>query len=55
MLLVVVEDLHDGLDTGVLLLLVLLLVCGLVPVKNTANEGRDEVGTSLGGGDGLDL
>jgi hypothetical protein len=54
-LLVVVEDLLDALDTGVLLLGVLLLGRGLVPVQDTANEGRDEESTGLGGSDGLDL
>lgn len=53
-LLVVVEDLLDGLDTWVLLLGVLLLGGGLVPVKNTADEGGDEVGTGLSTGDSLD-
>ena len=53
-LLVVVEDVLDGLDTGVLLLGVVLLVGGLVPVKDTADEGGDEVSTGLGGSDGLD-
>jgi hypothetical protein len=52
-LLVVVEDLDNGLDTGVVLGSVLLLSVGLVPVEDTADEGRDEVGTGLGGGDGL--
>lgn len=55
MLLVVVEDLLDALDTGVLLLGVLLLGRGLVPVEDTANKGRNEVGTGLGSGNGLDL
>jgi hypothetical protein len=53
-LLVVVEDLLDRLDTGVLLLGVLLLGGGLEPVKNTTNEGRDEVGAGLSSADGLD-
>ena len=48
-LLVVVVDLADRLNTRVLLILVggsgLVL---LVPVQNTANEGRDESDTSLG-------
>lgn len=52
-LLVVVEDLNNGLDTRVLLLLVLLLVVGLVPIEDTANEGRDEESTGLSGSDGL--
>lgn len=54
-LLVVVVDVLDGVDTGVLLLLVLLLGAGLVPVKDAADEGRDEESTGLGGGDGLGL
>jgi hypothetical protein len=53
-LLVVVEDGADALDTGVFLGGVLLLGCGLEPVKDAADEGGDEVGTGLGGGDGLD-
>jgi hypothetical protein len=53
-LLVVVEDGLDGLDTGVLLGGVVALVGGLVPVENTADEGGDQEGTGLGGGDGLD-
>ena len=53
-LLVVVEDGLDAGDTGVLLLGVLLLGGGLVPVENTADEGGDEVGIGLSGGDGLD-
>jgi hypothetical protein len=53
-LLVVVEDALDRLDTGVLLLGVVALVSGLVPVKDTADEGRDEEGTSLSSGNGLD-
>lgn len=53
-LLVIVEDGLDALDTWILLLGVVLLVCRLVPVKDTADEGGDEVGASLGGGDGLD-
>lgn len=54
MLLVVVEDVLDGLDTGVLGSSVLLLVGSLVPVENTADEGRDEESTGLSGGNGLD-
>jgi hypothetical protein len=53
-LLVVVEDGLDGLDTGVLLGGVVALVGGLVPVENAADEGGDQEGTGLGGGDGLD-
>jgi hypothetical protein len=52
-LLVVVEDALDGGDTGVLLLGVLLLGGGLEPVKDTADEGGDEVSTGLGGGNSL--
>jgi hypothetical protein len=53
-LLVVVEDGLDALDARVLLLGVLLLGRGLVPVKNAANEGRDEESAGLGSSDGLD-
>lgn len=53
-LLVVVEDVLNRLDTGVLLGRVVTLVSSLVPVKDTANERRDEVGTGLGSSDGLD-
>lgn len=53
-LLVVVVDLLDGLHTRVLLLGVVLLGGSLEPVKDTADEGGDEEGTGLGGGDGLD-
>ena len=53
-LFVVVEDGLHRLDTGVLLGSVLLLVVGLVPVKDTTNEGRDEEGAGLSTGDGLD-
>lgn len=52
-LLVVVEDGLDRLDTGVLLLGVLLLGVGLEPVQDTANERRDQEGTGLSGSDGL--
>lgn len=55
MLLVVVEDGLDALDTWVLLLGVLLLGRGLVPVKNAANEGRDEESAGLSSSNGLDL
>jgi hypothetical protein len=54
-LLVVVENGLDALDTGVLLLGVLLLGRRLVPVENAANEGGDEESTGLSGGDSLDL
>lgn len=54
MLLIVVEDLTDGLDTRILLVLVsrsgLVL---LVPVQNTTDEGRDEGDTSLSTSHGL--
>lgn len=52
-LLVVVED---GLDAGhswVLLLGVLLLVGGLEPIEDAADEGGDEEGVGLSGGNGL--
>lgn len=53
-LLVVVEDGLDGLNTRVLLLRVFLLGRSLEPVKNAADEGRDEVGTGLGSTNSLD-
>ena len=55
MLLVVVVDAHNALDTRVLLLGVLLLLVGLVPIKDTANEGGDEESAGLGGSDSLGL
>ena len=54
MSLVVVEDGLHALDTGVLVGGVVPLHGSLVPVKDTANEGRDQVSTGLGGSDGLD-
>lgn len=56
MLLVVVEDLLDALDTRVLLadeLFVLVLRTSLVPVQDTADEGRDQSDTGLSASDGL--
>jgi hypothetical protein len=53
-LLVVVEDVLDGLDTGVLLSSVIALVSSLVPVKDAADEGRDQEGTGLSSSDSLD-
>mmetsp|Transcript_55277 Transcript_55277/g.131288 ORF Transcript_55277/g.131288 Transcript_55277/m.131288 type:complete len:336 (-) Transcript_55277:8-1015(-) len=47
-LLVVVVDLLDGEHAGVLLVGVLLLVRSLVPVEDTADEGRDEGRLRLG-------
>ena len=52
-LLVVVVDALDRGDARVLLLGVRLAGRGLVPVEDTTDEGRDEVGTGLGGGNGL--
>lgn len=52
-LLVVVEDGLDAGHSGVLLLGVLLLVRGLEPIQDAADEGGDEEGVGLGGGDGL--
>lgn len=53
-LLVVVENGLDASDTGVLLLGILLLSGGLEPIEDAADEGGDEEGTGLGGGNGLD-
>ena len=52
-LLVVVEDGLDALDARVLGARVLLLGGRLVPVKDTANEGRDEESSGLSSGNGL--
>lgn len=52
-LLVVGVDVADRLDTGVSLGGVLLAGVLLVPVEDTADEGRDEGDLGLGGGDGL--
>lgn len=54
-LLVVIENFLNGLDSWVLLALVVLSGLSLVPIEDTTNEWRDEEGTGLGGGDGLDL
>ena len=54
MLLVVVVDALDGLDTRVLGGSVVTLVSSLEPVEDTADERRDKEGTSLSTGDGLD-
>jgi hypothetical protein len=53
-LLVVVVDGLDGLDTGVLLRGVVALVSGLVPIQDTADEGGDEESTGLSSSNGLD-
>jgi hypothetical protein len=53
-LLVVVVNGLDGLDTGVLLGGVVALVGSLVPVEDTANERRDEESSGLGSSNGLD-
>lgn len=55
MLLVVVENGLDRLDTRVLFLLVLLLCSCLEPVEDAADEGGNEESTGLGGGNGLYL
>lgn len=54
MSLIVVEDGLHALDTGVLLGRVIPLHSSLVPVKDTTDERRDQVGTGLGRSDGLD-
>lgn len=53
-LLVVVEDALHTLDTRVFRGGEVLLHGSLVPIEDTADEGGDEEGTGLGGGDGLD-
>lgn len=52
-LLVVVVDLGDGDNTGILSANVLLLVGGLVPVEDTADEGRDQSNLGLGASNSL--
>lgn len=54
-LLVVVEDVLNGLDTGVLVGSVGLAGGRLVPIHDAAHEGGDEESTGLSGGDGLHL
>jgi hypothetical protein len=53
LLVVVVDGLHR-LDAGVLLGGEFALVGSLEPVEDAADEGRDEEGTGLGTGNGLD-
>lgn len=53
-LLVVVENALNGLDTGVLLGGIVALVRSLVPVQDTADEGGDEESTGLSSSNGLD-
>ena len=53
-LLVVVEDGLDRLNTGIVLLAVLLLGACLEPVQNAADKRRDEECASFCGADGLD-
>lgn len=53
--LVVVEDRLYGGNSGIVLLSVGLIVLGLEPVHDSANEGGYEEGTALSGSDGLDL
>lgn len=52
-LLVVLVNGLDGGDTRVLLLGVLLFVVSLEPIKDTADEGRDEVGAGLSSSNSL--
>lgn len=52
-LLVVVVDGANALDTRVLFRSVVLLCLRLVPIKNTADKGRNEESASLGSGNGL--
>ena len=51
--LVVIEDLLNAFYARVFLRAVVLLIRGLVPVQDTANERRDEESTGLGCGNGL--
>ncbi len=54
-LLVIVEDTLNGGNSWVLLLGVCLSGLSLIPIKDTANEGRDKVCTSLGASNSLNL
>ena len=54
LLVVVVNCLH-ALHTRVFRSRILLLGGGLVPIQNTANEGRDEEHASFSTSNGLDL
>jgi hypothetical protein len=54
-LLVVVEDVLDGLDTGVFVGREVLASGGLVPVEDTADERRNQEGTGLSGSNSLHL
>ena len=54
-LLVVVVNSLDALDTGIVFLSVLFLGIGFVPVKDATNEGRNQECAGLGTGNGLDL
>lgn len=55
MLLVVIEDALDTLDTRVLSTGVLFLCRSLVPIQNAADEGGDEEGIGFSGSNCLDL
>lgn len=54
MLLVVVVNALDGLDTRILLGRVVAFVSSLVPVENTTNKGGNEESASLSSSDSLD-
>ena len=54
MLLVVVEDGAHTLDTGIFMSREVLLESSLVPIKDTADERRDEEGIGFGSSNGLD-
>lgn len=54
-LLVVIKDALDRGHSWVFLLGISLSGLGLVPIKDTADEGGDQECASLGGGDGLHL
>ena len=52
-LLIVIEDGLDGLDSGIFLLGVCLSGASLVPIEDSANEGRDEEDAGFSSSDGL--
>ena len=51
--LVVVEDRLYALDTWVLLGIVIPLICGLVPIQDASDKGRDEESTRFSCSNGL--
>lgn len=51
--LVVIENLLHALDARIFLWAIVFLICGFVPIKDTANKGRDEESSGFSTGNGL--